>query len=186
MTKEQQRQRARVTRDAATAAMTAEGASGWEQYSAALLAFLIDTCAVTPQDVVAGFAPLPHEIDLTLFFAHATRAGISLALPLSARRGQPLQFARYTPGDDLDQGAFRVPVPRPEASIASPTVILVPLLAHNSDGFRLGYGGGFYDRTLAEQNHRATVGISLPSMHLEFAPEPHDRAVDYLFVGGTP
>ncbi len=105
---------------------------------------------VTPSTIVAGYAPIRSEIDpVQLMQAFAAR-GAALAMPVISARNASLVFRRWTPGDALVRGAVRdfrtVRQPRPRSS---PDIVLVPLAAFDRAGHRIGYGAGYYDRTLA-------------------------------------
>jgi 5-formyltetrahydrofolate cyclo-ligase len=94
---------------------------------------------------LAGYVPIRSEIDpLPVMAAHPGPVGV----PEVVGRGQPLRFLVWHPGAALVEGAFGVHVPQ-GAAVLVPGVLIVPLLAFDGRGFRLGYGGGFYDRTLA-------------------------------------
>ena len=69
-------------------------------------------------------------------------------------KGQPLEFWGWRPGDRLERGVWDIPVPA-ERQVVQPTALLVPLVGFDADGFRLGYGGGYYDRTLAVDGARS-------------------------------
>lgn len=77
-------------------------------------------------------------------------AGITTAVPVMVRKAAPLVFRAYVPGDPLAKAGFGVEEPLPSAPLLVPDLLFVPLAAVDADGFRLGYGGGYYDRTLAE------------------------------------
>ncbi|HHN67450.1 MAG TPA: 5-formyltetrahydrofolate cyclo-ligase, partial [Thermopetrobacter sp.] len=99
--------------------------------------------------VVAGYWPVHHEIDPRPLMERLARHEVTLALPVVTARDRPLIFRRWRPGEPLTDGAFGVPVPSEDAPSLRPAVVLVPLLAFSRAGHRLGYGGGYYDRTLA-------------------------------------
>ncbi|MBV9653700.1 MAG: 5-formyltetrahydrofolate cyclo-ligase, partial [Acetobacteraceae bacterium] len=100
-----------------------------------------------PGAVVAGFWPLPGEIDIRPLLLALAGRGHPILLPVTPARGQPLAFGRWRPGEALRPGRFGTMVPA--ASDILPDVLLVPLLAFDRRGHRLGYGAGYYDRTLA-------------------------------------
>ena len=96
--------------------------------------------------VLSGYWPMRGEADPRP--AMAAHAG-PVCLPVVAGRGLPLRFRAWAPGAPLVAGGYGAMVPEPEAAEVVPEVLIVPLLAFDRQGFRLGYGGGFYDRTLA-------------------------------------
>lgn len=105
--------------------------------------------------VLAGYLPIRTEIDPVPVMARwATEAPVGV--PVIEGSGRPLRFRRWTPGCALVPGRFGVMVPV-EGDVLSPEVVIAPLVAFDARGFRLGYGGGFYDRTLAALEKRARV-----------------------------
>lgn len=103
------------------------------------------------------------------------------ALPVVPGPAAPLQFVRWRPGEALREGAFGIPIP--EACVpASPDLVLVPLNAFDAQGFRIGYGGGYFDRTLAAANPApCTVGVGFELGRVDsIRPAAHDRPLDWL------
>lgn len=99
--------------------------------------------------VVSFFYPIGSEIDSLLLLAQLRDLGAMTALPVVVGAGQPLIFRLYSPGDKLVEEAFGTRAPAADKPAVIPDVMFVPLLAFDDDKFRLGYGGGFYDRTIA-------------------------------------
>ena len=123
--------------------------------------------------LLAGYMPIQSEIDPTpVMAAWATHSPV--CLPVVVAPDQPLAFRRWQPGAAMTPGPFGVPVPL-EDRPAVPEIVVVPLLAFNRDGARLGYGGGFYDRTL----QRLRAGGPVLAIGFAFAAQldpdlPHD------------
>ncbi len=128
---------------------------------------------------IAAYWPMQGEPDLRPLFADWIAAGATLALPVVVGRGQPLRFARHAPGGPLRGGAHGTVEPAGDDWLAPDTVIL-PCLGFSKDGWRLGYGGGYYDRTLAGLAATA-IGIAYDAGELPgLRPESHDIALDCI------
>jgi 5-formyltetrahydrofolate cyclo-ligase len=131
--------------------------------------------------VVAGFWPLAEEPDIRPLLTWLHEQGAHVALPAVAGPGIPLEFHRWTPSDTLTEGAFGVFEPVRTRPL-TPDAVLVPTLGFGPNGERLGYGGGYYDRSLAKlaQDNRAlvTIGIAWNEGRIpdaaEFQPASHD------------
>ena len=128
--------------------------------------------------VVSGYWPMRGEFDVRPLLEALHGLGHVCALPVVLGRGRPLEFRVWSPGDDLAEAAFGTRVPRADAPLATPRFLLVPLLAFDGRGYRLGYGGGFYDRTLAAL---AADGAKPIAVGCAF----EDQRVDALPVGAT-
>lgn len=131
---------------------------------------------------LAVFSSLPGEPELGQAYAQLARAGVRLALPVVLARDAALGFADWEPGEAMDVDQFGVAVPRLLRMRERPPALLVPCLGFNERGFRLGYGGGFYDRTLAAQPRPATVGIAYACQCVAFAADAHDIALDQIIT----
>ena len=123
---------------------------------------------LAPGAVVAGFWPLPGEIDIRPLLAALHRAGHPLCLPRTPPRGNALTFHGWQPGDPLRTERFGTSAP--DGPLLSPTVLLVPLLAFDRTGRRLGYGGGYYDRTLAALAGATTIGCAFAAQEVACVP----------------
>jgi 5-formyltetrahydrofolate cyclo-ligase len=132
--------------------------------------------------VVSGFWPIKDEIDIRPLMIELHNVGCQLALPVVQGRGKPLLFRAWRPGDPLEQGVFGTLQPWPARATLEPDALIVPMLACDEEGWRLGYGGGFYDRTLSTlQPKPYTVGLGFTNGFLEdFEPEPHDVPLDAI------
>ena len=99
--------------------------------------------------VYAGYMPIHSELSPLLLLENLVGLGCDLALPITPRAGQPLRFHRWEIDGLLNDGPYGTKQPPADNDKCDPDVILAPLLAFDEDGWRLGYGGGFYDRTIA-------------------------------------
>jgi 5-formyltetrahydrofolate cyclo-ligase len=135
-----------------------------------------------PGAVVAGTWPLGDEIDGRTLLERLAALGHSLALPVVVAPDQALVFRRWTPGEALEQGPFATRHPAATAPAVVPGLVLVPLLAFDGEGFRLGYGGGYYDRTLALLRGAGRVtalGLAYASQRVPSVPhDGHDQRLD--------
>jgi 5-formyltetrahydrofolate cyclo-ligase len=141
---------------------------------------LADFLAPHAGKVLAGYMPMRTEIDpLPAMAAHQGLVGV----PVIPGAAQPLKFREWTPGSKMVEGAFKALIPA-EGAWVTPQVLIVPLLAFDARGFRLGYGGGFYDRTL--EGLRAlgpvlAVGFAFAAQEVDEVPtEPTDQRLDAL------
>lgn len=154
----------------------AAAAAADEQASARLAEHLLGAVTTWPGAVVSAYWPMRDEMDPIPALQAFAAQGHPTCLPVVIGKNQPLVFRRWTPGDPLVSAAFGTSVPSPEAPEVEPDLLLVPLLAFDRFGYRLGYGGGFYDRSLVAMRARRTieaVGISFAAQEV---PEvPHDE-----------
>lgn len=131
--------------------------------------------------VIAFFWPLENEPDVrdSLYVLHQT--GFQMALPKTLPKGQALQFYRWSPEVPLKTGLYNTSYP--DADVMHPDIILVPLLAFDRIGNRLGYGGGYYDRTLAIYPNAKTAGIAFSYQEIPVVPvEPFDYALQVIIT----
>jgi 5-formyltetrahydrofolate cyclo-ligase len=137
-----------------------------------------------PGAVVSGYWPFRSEIDPRPLMRRLSQAGARLALPVTPERAShaPLTFRIWTPESVLAPGSFQVHEPPPESETVEPDLLLVPLLAFDRAGHRLGYGAGHFDRTL--QRLRAlkpltAVGLAYAAQEVASLPaDPHDEKLD--------
>ena len=134
--------------------------------------------------VVSGNWPIKGQPDLRPLMADLHAAGVTIALPLVEHEAAPLVFRRWTPDTIMVRGDWSIPVPPPEADALTPDITLAPVVGWDSDSFRLGYGGGYFDRTLAALTPRPfTIRIGFHSARLTtISPKPHDIPLDVILT----
>ena len=113
--------------------------------------------SIAPGAIVSGFMPMKSEISPVPLMRKLASVGVHLALPVIAGRGQPLIMRAWSFGEPLAAGVWGIREPMPEALAVEPDILLVPLLAFDRAGYRIGYGGGYYDRTITQLRARKTV-----------------------------
>ncbi len=135
-------------------------------------------------DAVAGYWPMRQEQDPVPLMKRLHGAGQAVALPVIEKPEKTLLFRSWEPGLVLEEAEFGTSQPAPEAAVLRPNVILVPLLAFDDRGFRLGYGGGYYDRTIAalrQSGELLAVGIAYDAQQVERVPEEEfDQRLDWV------
>ncbi len=141
---------------------------------------------VPPGAIVSGFMPLKSEINPLPLMRTLADAGAKLALPVVAGKGKPLTMRAFTFGDVLASGVWGIREPKPEAPEVFPDVLLVPLLAFDRSGHRIGYGAGYYDMTITALRARksvAAVGIAFAAQEVAQVPStPRDARLDLVLT----
>ena len=131
---------------------------------------------------LSGFMPIRTEIDPRPAMAEAAAYG-PVGVPVIIDAAQPLRFSRWSPDAILVRGPFGAQIPQVD-DFFDPEIVIVPLLAFDRRGGRLGYGGGFYDRTLDQlRARRATlaIGFAFAGQEVDVLPlEPTDQALDMI------
>ncbi len=133
---------------------------------------------------VAGYSPIKNECSPLPVLEHLHHLHCPLALPVVLKKNHELAFRAWHPGDALEAGLLGIPEPKLEADTVYPSVLLVPMIGFDHRGFRLGHGGGFYDRTiemLRKSQPILCVGIAYHFQKSENLPsESHDCRMDYI------
>lgn len=143
---------------------------------------------VPVRGAVSLFWPMRDEIDVRPLMAALAARGAELCLPVMQGRDRPLLFRRWQAGDPLARGPFGVDEPLEDAAEVRPAVVVVPLLAFDAAGNRLGYGGGYYDRTLRALRNTSpengvvlAVGVAYDEQETASVPEcPWDEPLDMV------
>ena len=142
--------------------------------------------AIPAGSVVSGFMPMKSEINPLPLMKKLAEAGAQLALPVTGRRGHPLVMRAWRWGEPLASGVWGIREPMPQAEPLDPDILLVPLIAFDRAGARLGYGGGYYDLTLAAlRSRKAVIAVGLAYAVQEIAAvptTPRDAMLDLVLT----
>jgi 5-formyltetrahydrofolate cyclo-ligase len=172
------RRQALARRDALSAAERAQAAE-----SIAARTFPI---ALAPGAIVAGFMPMKSEINPLPLMRKLAAAGARLALPVVAGQGQPLTMRAWAFGEPLVAGVWGIREPPPIAPAVAPDLLLVPLLAFDRAGHRIGYGAGYYDMTIAAlraQRVVVAIGVAFAAQEIAAVPAtPRDVPLDLVLT----
>lgn len=136
--------------------------------------------------IVSAFHSFGTEISTFELFDKLVADGWVTALPVVVAKNTPLVFRQWKPGDALVLGRWDIQIPSEAAPEVLPDVLLVPLLAFDREGFRLGYGGGFYDRTLEKlraQKNVTAIGIAYAGQEVDEVPrDAYDQRLDWIMT----
>jgi len=142
--------------------------------------------AVPPGAIVSGFMPLKSEISPLPLMKMLADAGAALALPVVAGRGKPLIMRAFAIGEPLASGVWGIREPKADAAQVFPDILIVPLLAFDRSGHRVGYGAGYYDMTIADLRARkavVAVGIAFAQQEIAaVAHTPRDARLDLVLT----
>ena len=168
----------RERRSAARRAATADAGEAAADY-------FLTTIDPAPDCAISAYWPMGDEFDTRPLLNRLHHRGNPCALPVVAARGCPLVFRAWTPQTVLIPADFGTSVPPDSAAEVTPCVLIVPLLAFDRRGYRLGYGGGFYDRTLAHLRADGwpvlAVGIAFAAQRIDRVPtDATDQRLDWL------
>lgn len=138
--------------------------------------------------VVSAYWPINAEFDLRFWMAALDARGARVALPVVETRAAPLVFRAWRPGAAMERGYWNILVPSADAERRAPEIMLAPLVGWDGAGYRLGYGGGYFDRTLTAARPRPfVIGIGLQAARLAtIVPQPHDIAMDAIVTEDGP
>jgi 5-formyltetrahydrofolate cyclo-ligase len=134
---------------------------------------------------IAGYWAVGSEINLSPLIGDLDEKGWSVSLPVIVKKDAPLIFRSWHSGDELTKGPFNTLQPKPVRDEVFPDVILVPLLAFDDQKFRLGQGGGFYDRTLEQLKNSeggvVSVGVAFAAQRVNVVPrDKYDARLDFI------
>ena len=155
-----------------------------------LAAHGLDFLQLPPGLTVSGYFPYRSEIDVMPLLERLHGEGAGIGLPVVVENGQPLVFRKWAPGDETELDQFKIKIPLASSPEVEPDVLLVPLLAFDERGYRLGYGGGFYDRTLAKLRGRkaiTAIGVAYAGQQVDaVVHDANDQPVDWILTENGP
>jgi len=137
--------------------------------------------ATPPGAVIGGYWPIKGEINLAPLFRELDRKGYRIAFPVVVAKNEPVEFWRWNTGMPMSRGIWDIPVPATRNPV-KPEILVVPLVGYDDQCFRLGNGGGYYDRTLAACDVKPyCIGVGYSFAHVSsIHPQPHDVPMDVI------
>jgi 5-formyltetrahydrofolate cyclo-ligase len=143
-----------------------------------------------PGSVIGGFMPIGEEISPLPLMLKLQAQGYALALPVMRGKSAPLEFRAYAPGDALAAAVWGIREPLADKPVVLPDIVLTALLAFDDQGFRLGYGGGYYDRTLAALKRVkpvTAIGLAFDEQRVDAVPRlDYDEPLNWILTPTGP
>jgi 5-formyltetrahydrofolate cyclo-ligase len=136
--------------------------------------------------IISLYWPIRGEPDLRPWMRKLCQTGVRVALPVAIALAQPLEFREWRPEFRLARGLWNIPYPA-RGELVVPTVVVAPMVGFDPKCYRLGYGGGFFDRTLAKIDPKPLIiGVGYPEAELRtIFPQPHDIPMDWVVTGAS-
>ncbi len=171
----------RQTRELLIAERLTRSAAERENIARRVCAKLDLLAGLSPGEIISFYWPFKGELDLRNWILTLHERGIRSALPVVTVKQRPMQFRLWAPGAKMERGIWNIPVPV-DAAPVTPALVIAPLVGFDDACFRLGYGGGYFDRTLAELRPKPrTIGVGTSSSRLaSIYPQPHDVPMDLI------
>ena len=174
-------------KQAATRASAAKSEPNADEMLASFAEQLVESLTLEKDMIVSGYYPIRSELSPLLLMEALKTLGLKTALPATPKAGKPLIFHLWQSGDALIEGAYGTSEPTKSATEVTPDCLLVPLLAFDKAGRRLGYGGGFYDRSITEirstKPKTKAVGIAYSAQEVDQVPtDTHDTPLDAVLT----
>ena len=158
------------------------GAAQRHEWDGRIIEQLLDWCRQQRPASLGLFWPVQAEPDLRSCYPQLHDMGIQLALPVVLSKAQPLTFMQWAPGDLMSKDEHGIPVPAQRERMVHPQALLIPCVGYNRKNYRLGYGGGYYDRTLALTPRPLAIGVAYAQGQAEFPAEAHDVPMDNILT----
>lgn len=171
----------RSERERLIAARLALSSDQRADHSEAIARRLDDAAGGLARRIVSIYWPFRGEPDLRGWAGRAIERGATVALPVVVAKGRPLVFRAWRPGDRLEKGVWNIPFPADGAEV-HPDIVVAPVVGYDALNYRLGYGGGFFDRTLAAMPRKPkAIGVGYTLQHIAtIHPQPYDIPMDMV------
>jgi 5,10-methenyltetrahydrofolate synthetase len=131
---------------------------------------------------LGGYLAMAGEPELMPLYESLVARGITLAMPVAVERQAALTYQRWLPGETLARDGSGMQAPAARNALIQPEVVLAPCVGFNDQAYRLGFGGGYFDRTLAVTPRPTALGIAYASARISFSTDPHDIALDEIIT----
>ncbi len=131
---------------------------------------------------LGAYIAMSNEPELISLYEVMSSRNITLTMPVVLEKNQALIYVPWQPGDPLARDASGTMAPSQHEPVLQPAVVLAPCVGFNDQGFRLGYGGGYFDRTLAQEPRPTAIGIAYAITRAQFAAESHDIPLDLIIT----
>jgi 5-formyltetrahydrofolate cyclo-ligase len=155
-------------------------------YDAAITELFFKTQYFMPRTVISAYMSLRGEVNCGAILHRLSKQGHITCLPVIVSRDQPMIFREYLPGDPTQTGSLGQLEPLDSAADIIPDILIVPMIGFSRQGFRLGYGSGFFDRTLQELRRNKSIkaiGIAYSTQEMpELVAESHDQKMDIIIT----
>ncbi len=157
------------------------------EHAALIARDLASVIADRPNPIISFYWPFRGEPDLRAWAGSISKLGARVALPIVAAKAQPLIFREWRPETPLERGIWNIPQPA-EGDYVHPNIVIAPLVGFDEAGYRLGYGGGYFDRTLASlPGNPLAIGVGHPVGALPtIYPQAHDIPMNWIVTGIAP
>lgn len=153
----------------------------YRQWNASITRLLMEGFPCLQRMTIGIYWPYKGEYDPRFAIREFRKSGAIATLPIVIKKAEPLQFREWWPGAPVTKGVFNLPIPEGTA-ILQPNALLIPPLGFDLKGYRLGYGGGYFDRTLANLTPQPLkIGVAFELSRIEtIYPQPHDISMDFI------